>query len=173
MTMLLERPVAVSHADAWENVRAITVRQPWAEVIAAGVKTDENRAEGFPKAYRGPLLLHAGAGWSVSGGTDPRILRWAQARWASPIEFLRTEVTFSAVLAVVECVDIHPAMGCCRPWGEETYLPANPEDRAPGQVTHLVFEDVRRLGTPVPASGALGLWRPSTDLTAAVRAQLP
>jgi hypothetical protein len=41
-----------------ERVPAITVRQPWAEMIARGKKTIECSRDLW--AYRGPLVIHAG-----------------------------------------------------------------------------------------------------------------
>lgn len=41
-----------------DNARALTVRQPWASLIALGVKTIETRS--WSTAYRGPLVIHAG-----------------------------------------------------------------------------------------------------------------
>jgi len=40
-------------------VRAITIRQPWAELIVRGEKDVENRS--WRTHHRGPLLIHAGA----------------------------------------------------------------------------------------------------------------
>lgn len=40
--------------------RALTVRQPWASLIIAGLKDVENRSK--PTSYRGTLLIHAGLG---------------------------------------------------------------------------------------------------------------
>ncbi len=40
-----------------DDLRAITVRQPWAGLIARGVKTIETRPR--PTSYRGPVLIHA------------------------------------------------------------------------------------------------------------------
>ena len=39
-------------------MKAITVRQPWASLIAAGVKTIETRS--WRTDYRGPIAIHAG-----------------------------------------------------------------------------------------------------------------
>jgi hypothetical protein len=39
-------------------VRAITIRQPWAELIVRGEKDVENRS--WRTHHRGPLLIHAG-----------------------------------------------------------------------------------------------------------------
>ncbi|HUY98590.1 MAG TPA: ASCH domain-containing protein [Verrucomicrobiae bacterium] len=41
-------------------MKALTIRQPWASLIAAGIKDVENRS--WPTAHRGPLLIHAGMG---------------------------------------------------------------------------------------------------------------
>lgn len=38
-------------------MRALTIRQPWADLIACGAKTVEVRTR--PQSYRGPLLIHA------------------------------------------------------------------------------------------------------------------
>ncbi|CAB3972312.1 MULTISPECIES: ASCH domain-containing protein [Burkholderia] len=41
-------------------MKALSIRQPWAWLIAAGHKDIENRA--WRTAYRGPLLIHASKG---------------------------------------------------------------------------------------------------------------
>jgi hypothetical protein len=42
-------------------MKALSIRQPWAHLIANGIKTIENRT--WRTDYRGPLLIHAGARW--------------------------------------------------------------------------------------------------------------
>lgn len=46
-------------------MKAITVRQPWASLIAAGVKTIETRPR--PTSYRGRIAIHAGQVWPKQG----------------------------------------------------------------------------------------------------------
>ena len=41
-------------------VRALTLHQPWATLVALGHKTYETRS--WPTKHRGPLLIHAGKG---------------------------------------------------------------------------------------------------------------
>lgn len=135
------------------EVRAITVKQPWAWAIAAGHKLVENRSQGT--RYRGLLLIHAGKGWSARGADDPRI---AGVRTPGPWR----DLAYGSVLAVARLVDSHPDAGCCRPWGESEYSEAGGRVRT--VVHHLVLEDVRALEQPVPARGALGLWRPPGDV---------
>lgn len=122
-------------------MRALTIRQPWADAIAHGTKRVENRT--WATGYRGRLLIHAGVAYDPMGRfiiTD----RDALASWPD---------TRRAVLAVATLADVHAAKGCCLPWGEQG--PA---------VFHWVLTDVRTLADPVPATGRLGLWIPSADL---------
>ena len=46
-------------------MKTLTIRQPWASLIAAGVKTIETRS--WSTRYRGPLAIHAGAHHPVPG----------------------------------------------------------------------------------------------------------
>ncbi|MFI1063885.1 ASCH domain-containing protein [Streptomyces spororaveus] len=43
----------------------LTIRQPWATLIASGAKDVECRS--YPTHYRGPLFIHAGLGWDGEG----------------------------------------------------------------------------------------------------------
>jgi hypothetical protein len=146
------------------DLRALTVQQPWAFAIAAGEKTIENRTRGMN--YRGLLAIHAGKRFSDRGRLDARV----QALLAEE-RVGESDLTFGAIIAVGQLVDSHPDGDCCRPWGESAY------DEHGGQrrtlIHHLVLEDVFALPEPVPANGALGLWRPVPEDTADILRQLP
>jgi len=70
------------------HVRAITVKQPYAELIIAGAKTVENRS--WQIKHRGLLAIHA--------GRDRRVLR---SLGLKPHRFV-----LGAVIGLVELVDI-------------------------------------------------------------------
>jgi hypothetical protein len=137
------------------EMRAVTVKQPWAWAIAHGGKAVENRSSGF--SYRGLLAIHAGMTWSERGETDPRVYEAAHAQCVG-----RRNMPFGAFLAVAELVDVHPDAGCCRPWGESSYTEAGGRVRT--AVHHLVLEDIRPLTDPLPCRGMLGLWRVPMDI---------
>lgn len=40
-------------------MKAISIRQPYAWLVASGIKDIENRGHRFPSRYRGPVLIHA------------------------------------------------------------------------------------------------------------------
>lgn len=95
-------------------VRAITVRQPWAQCIAIEAKTVENR--GRPTSYRGEVAIHAGATRDAAGDRDSRVV----SLWGRDPSI---GLPFRAVVAVAQLTDCHAAVrrldgtSCCGPWG--------------------------------------------------------
>lgn len=133
-------------------MKALTVQQPWAQVIASGDKLVENRS--WSTLYRGPLAIHAGARFSTRGMRDARVGRWAAERGMTydAVRWLPTGV----VVATCELEDCHPAAWCCPPWGEHEYAEADGKVRH--TVHHWLLANVKLLAEPVPAKGRLGLW---------------
>lgn len=136
------------------TMRALSVRQSWAGLIAAvetlgpEAKGTENRS--WATKYRGPVLIHAAAGKPTAAplrpdGTAYEVPERLQAR--------------GALLALATLVDCHEAAGCCGPWGEPTGC-------------HWIFADVRPLSEPIPAKGTLGLWKPAPGLVAEALGQI-
>lgn len=141
-------------------MRALTVRQPYADAIAHGAKTVENRSKPLPPKYAGvPVLLHA--------AKDPHATRITAAGLA---EFTGARITDwtdtrSAILAQVRFRGSHKAADdgawCCRPWGQVT-------TRVQPEVWHWEIDQVIRLAKPVPTTGALGFWTVPDDVLAQV-----
>lgn len=136
-------------------MKALTLSQPWAELVAAGRKRYETRS--WSTKYRGPLVIHAAA--KGSSGISAVVLRAMAASWG-----FDPRVPFGAAVAVCELVDVHPV--------EEVYPRIGAEERefgdySPGRYA-WELAGVRRLETPVPARGALGLWVPPSAVREAV-----
>lgn len=158
------------------EVRAISIKQPWCEAVVDGHKPVENRGAAFPHRHRGVVLLHSSLGWSERSRYDPRILaaydgqsEASRARYYAlrhvPAYHGRPPHPFLGgyVLGHAELVDVHPAAGCCRPWGESEYETG---DGRVCTVAHLTFENPVRYERPIRARGRLGLWKPSDELAA-------
>lgn len=143
------------------TLRALTIYQPWAWAIAAGMKDVENRP-GPLWRYRGPLAIHAGKVGDVNGWTDPRIrAAIASHGQCGPIPALFE--ARMAVLAVADLIDVHRMdVDCCTSVWRQTH----------GGV-HLVLGNVRALPEPVPCKGAQGMWFLPEDVEARVRAEVP
>lgn len=144
-------------------MRGLTLRQPWATLIAHHGKRIENRQ--WTTRYRGPLLIHAGLGF------DADAAGWARGRPDLPYPHSAPPTGYPAgsVVAVATLTDIHS----CPVEGEAHPCPvaANPWAQSHARY-HWILTEVRALAEPVPARGALGLWRPSPALVATVRAAL-
>jgi ASCH domain len=134
------KPEIVRRAIAGDR-RALSVRRPWANLIIAGHKTVENRS--WSTGHRGELVIHGGQAW------DPDGVRLAAELGVD--DFDNPHQCSGGYLGLVRLVDVHPADGCCAPWGEH----------GPG-IVHWVLADPVAFATPVPGKGRLGLyWIPT------------
>lgn len=117
-------------------MKALTVCQPYAELIARGLKPIENRT--WPTTYRGPLGIHAG---KSRAWMDPGDLE------AYP------GMEFGAIVAVVDLVDCLNHDGRAR-WGR--YAALYDHEHANGPWC-WILQNVRRIDA-VPCRGSQGLW---------------
>ncbi|WP_157965256.1 ASCH domain-containing protein [Euzebya rosea] len=143
-------------------MRAVTIHQPWASLVAVGIKTVETRSRRV--THRGPLLIHAGQRmWDAA--TYQQILTeldrsdhpppggsWAV--WLSTLEL-------GVVVAIADLSGVLPADRALR----------DRPDQAPwgwfGRGRHgWMLDDVRPVAPPVPARGRQGLWIPDDQLIA-------
>jgi ASCH domain-containing protein len=117
-----------------ETMKAFSVRQPFAELIASGEKTIEVRP--LRTHYRGALLVCSGVAWHASGA----------ARWG--------RIGLRGVMVCV--VDLHD----CRPFTLDDAGPAksvNSESALAASSWAWCLRSVRRV-TPKPVRGALGFF---------------
>lgn len=134
------------HDHSPPGLRALTLHRPWAELVADGWKTTENRR--WTTRYRGPFVIHAGQQWAPAG-----------ADLAAELGHTYTEDSPTGFLAVAQLVDIHPSGDCrgCDPWGEPNCW-------------HWVLTGACRFPEPVPGSGRRNLYIPPAEVIAAVAA---
>jgi len=111
-------------------MKALTVRQPWAGLIARGTKDVENRTWEPTIAIGERFAIHAGR-------MDPNV----DVEWWDPADELCH--VRGLVIATVRLVDV--------------VRDSRSEWARPGH-WHWVLEDPRRTRRPVRVRGALGLW---------------
>ena len=121
-------------------MRCLSVRQPWAQLIATGRKKIELRT--WRTDYRGPIVIVAG---QARGG--PRAAGWRDV-----------DGPRGAAVAIAELVD-------CRPARKSDARAACTKPEAGEWAWEL--RDVRPIG-PIPQRGRLGLYRPPEDLAEAL-----
>ncbi len=151
------------------NLRALSVKDPWATLIAIGAKQIETRS--YRTRYRGPISIHSSKAFRREDqefcSQEPVCSALERAGIYSPAGIPR-----GGIIAVAEIV------GCDRvpdvsDW--ERYVPDQPERSFgfyfPGRWMWRLA-NVRRLAEPVPSRGLLGLWRLPTPVIEAVAAQI-
>ena len=127
-----------------EDMKALTIRQPYAELIVTGEKLVENRE--WQTNYRGRLLIHAGKSRQWLDNEDEQYF----AERGDPLVF--GAVVGGARLADVLHIDriLRGEYDAKYPWLREHAH------------THgtwcWVLQDVQRYAQPVPWKGAQGLW---------------
>lgn len=85
-------------------MKALTLHQPWASLVAEGVKTIETRS--WSTKYRGQLAIHAGKTKANVMETGPEI--WAPFIDPDRPGRLVHPMNFGAVVAVAQLVDVLP-----------------------------------------------------------------
>ena len=126
-----------------DHVKALTISQPYASLIAAGLKWVENRQWGTD--YRGPLAIHAGTGEQFT------MQPWRRYPTSQIL----------AVCRLVTCVDLRSDE--LRENADElegaglTIVDVLRHEYTSGPVC-WVLDDVRCLSYPTGANGRPGLW---------------
>lgn len=129
------------------DVKALTIKQPWAWAIVSGHKDVENRS--WATSYRGPILIHAG-----KARDDVREEReyddWLEMfGLAMPPD---SELVYGAIIGIAELVD------CV------VLTESHPSQWASDEGYGWELRNARKLARPIPCNGALGLWNSKLDL---------
>lgn len=142
-------------------MRALTLTQPWASLVALGQKRIETRSWSTP--YRGPVAIHAAKGLQSIGGEAalPGLCYQEPFRqalfgdvWYPPGRIFEL-IPRGVVVAVVDLVDVTKTGEAWSVQPDERELAFG--DYAPGRFA-WVLDNLRRLEAPLPCRGALGLW---------------
>lgn len=165
-------------------MKAVTLYQPWATLVAIGAKKIETRS--WFTRYRGPLAIHAGKDKRFIDHRSPYYLCNEQPfynilmehaalvaqRYISPLEISEHLMPRGAIIAICELADCRqiPKPGYHTLDGSSLWVPPNQDtnefhfgDYTPGRWA-WILNNVQALPDPVPARGSLGLWEWQNDL---------
>lgn len=141
-------------------MKAITIWQPWASLLASGKKKYETR--GWPTSYRGPIAIHAakrqvrktvddlasdrnGSGWNALDRLESLFVRPGAL----------DQLPIGAIVGTA-------VLTRCNRITEEFVAGLSPQEIDLGDYTigrwAWEFENVKELQTPIPVSGKQGLW---------------
>lgn len=125
-------------------MKALTVCQPYPELILSGVKRVENRT--WATRYRGPIALHAG-----------KSRAWLAPGEETYYETIGKPLIFGAVIGVVDLVDIEHIdriRAADGPWAG-SWLAEHEHAHGP----YCWILDRPRRFKPIPYTGKQGLWQ--------------
>ena len=162
-------------------MKALTIWQPWASLIAGGAKQYETRS--WATKYRGPIAIHVAARYIRKWDLPAGLARVVDAEMAAGRCPKWGDMPFGAVIATAELVDVwhiaynvgedakearrHPIIAESMkgskidvPFGRQ-FAPTGKEialgDWTPGRYA-WEFADVKILQSPIPVKGKRGLW---------------
>lgn len=162
-------------------MKALSLTQPWATLVAIGAKRIETRS--WATTYRGPLAIHAAKGLASVGGKSGYVefctaneYVYAALEHAGLVPFTWNQdalfaLPFGAIVATCRLVDCVPtthimkAFGAYGPTdasGGRTLWQLTDQELTFGDYTSgrwaWLLADIKALPEPVPCKGALGLW---------------
>lgn len=137
--------------DDTKAIKAISLWQPWASLIAAGLKRHETRH--WPTSYRGPIAIHAAKRLDVAGAPEELCIAVFGKSW-------RDVLPLGAIVAVAQLTRCREARA--------VYCSLTEADRAAGNFAAgrwaWTLDHVQPLLPPQSAVGRQGLFNFSLDL---------
>ena len=154
-------------------MKALTLTQPFASLIAIGAKCIETRD--WRTSYRGPLAIHAAKktfdGYEDFVSEEPFFTPLYEAGYC---HWTRADLPLGAIVAVATldgCYRTEDLRG-----DRPDLVPLHPQERAFGNYDDGRFgwylRDVRRLPKPVPCRGYPSLWDVPVDVAEQIERQL-
>lgn len=147
-------------------MKALTLKQPWATLVAIGAKRIETRS--WSTNYRGPIAITASKHWSrkeqIISLSSPFIERLSEANYLP-------DIPLGSIVATCNIVDCLPMEAhICLPGIFDEYPDLNTSTeiafgdfnifdlRNGRRRWAFVLEDVKHLDNPIEVRGALNLW---------------
>lgn len=133
--------------DTLKTLPTLTVCQPYAHLIASGVKRIENRT--WQVRHRGPLLIHAGKSENFL-----RLMNGCDAEYGIPHD----QMAFGAVVAVVDVIGCVPIEKIHSGEFDASTGPKLSEHVHAEGPFCMILGNVRRFPAPYHCPGARMIW---------------
>lgn len=173
-------------------MKALAIRQPWASLIAAGVKHHETRS--WSTAYRGTLLIYAARDLGRGGRSAygdllmdlvdemhddelEAVVRQGQLlvdqstgddRRSGPVEYMPLDrPPLGRIIAVCDLIAVHPASERALQYPDDERFGDYGDGRWAWELAA-----VRPLARPILWRGGPEMWEVPADLKSAVKAEL-
>ena len=163
-------------------IRGLSLTQPWASLVALGVKQIETRSWGTN--YRGLVAIHASKGFPLREHELLTTEPFASCLQRGGIKTIH-DLPLGAIVAVAQLTKVQPMVDADNTGDDRGYYyrgESDQWDRAPLSQQENSFgvygadrfawhlSSVLRLPTPIPCKGSLGLWKVPADVLAQIEA---
>lgn len=129
------------------SIKALSLWQPWATLIALRFKEIETRSWSTP--YRGKLAIHAAKRKYNPNEVTPNFRSLLRQLNIDP-----AALPYGCIVAIVDLVDIHATHVLVPTLSDREFAFG---DYGPGRFG-WVLKNIRALDKPIPASGKQALW---------------
>ena len=144
-------------------MKAISLTQPWATLVAQGAKRIETRS--WKTNYRGPLAIHASKnlpGWVADAVRSEPQFAAALGNLFDPKSRTLGDLPRGCVVATCQLVAVYFISCESVGWYVSGDYPITAQERSFGDYTPgryaWLLSDVKPMRVPIPATGQLGLW---------------
>jgi hypothetical protein len=137
-------------------MKALSIKQPWASLIAHGIKDIENRT--WKTYFRGRIYIHASAkGTNAEFSTSQTAELFFNEIWNPDIGFKSELFPVSTIIGevdIIDCVINHPSI-----WAEETFIPIEGEGYPQKPIYNWVLSNPILYEKPIlNVKGKLSFW---------------
>jgi hypothetical protein len=146
-------------------MKALTLTQPWATLVAIGAKKIETR--GWNTLHRGPVAIHAAKTFPEEAARLCLRRPFMDALTGAGVTGVDM-LPLGAIVAVANLQHVCPTEAFARYPRSLTDQERAFGDYSPRRFAWMLT-NVRPLREPVPCRGALGLWRVPDEVAARVR----
>lgn len=136
-------------------MKAITIKQPWAQLIVEGIKDIENRT--WPTKFRGRVLIHAGMDKTLMNVIPSSFLSVDQIDLIKNVKFSPKEWDLYGVIIgsveIVDCVINHPSC-----WAEKSEITIGAMQMGVKPIYNWFLANPIKFPEPIPAKGKISFW---------------
>jgi activating signal cointegrator 1 len=161
-------------------MKAISLYQPWATLVAIGKKTYETRS--WSTFYRGPIAIHASARWdrelAATCRTQPFMSVLFNAGYRVQDGWLGFKGTVDDYGLPLGCIVGVARLAVCRPMSDDSgfihkwVTCLDDTERCFGDYSAGRFgfrlDDARRLAKPIPLKGRMKIWELDAEVAGEV-----
>lgn len=146
-------------------MKALSLTQPWATLVAYGVKSIETRS--WETLYRGPLAIHASKGfpkWAQEFAHEPPVSMFLGPDYEYPRGAVVATCQLVGCKRIVTREHLLSDAGASSAYVAEGEMlpPDSLQEQRFGDYSHgryaWLLADIKMLPKPILAKGSLGLW---------------